>query len=65
MWLMALRFYEAMRVVMPSLQADVTSRVAEVAPRSQPSLLDVEPAIGAVHLALAEARGGARIPTYV
>jgi N-acetylglucosamine kinase len=51
--------------VMPSLQADVTSRVAEVAPRSQPSLLDVEPAIGAVHLALAEARGGARIPTYV
>ena len=51
--------------VMPSLQADVTARVAEVAPRSQPSLLDVEPALGAVHLALAEARGGARIPTYV
>ena len=50
---------------MPSLQADVTARVAEVAPRSQPSLLDVEPALGAVHLALAEARGGARIPTYV
>jgi N-acetylglucosamine kinase-like BadF-type ATPase len=51
--------------VMPSLLADVTARVAEVAPRSQPSLLEVEPALGAVHLALAEARGGARIPTYV
>jgi N-acetylglucosamine kinase-like BadF-type ATPase len=51
--------------VMPSLLADVTTRVAEVAPRSQPSLLDVEPALGAVHLALAEARGGAQIPTYV
>jgi N-acetylglucosamine kinase-like BadF-type ATPase len=51
--------------VMPSLLADVTTRVAEVAPRGQPSLLDVEPALGAVHLALAEARGGARIPTYV
>jgi N-acetylglucosamine kinase-like BadF-type ATPase len=51
--------------VMPSLLADVTSRVAEVAPRSQPFLLDAEPALGAVHLALAEARGGARIPNYV
>jgi hypothetical protein len=50
---------------MPSLLADVIRRVAEVAPRCQPSLLDVEPAIGAVHLALAEARGGARIPNYV
>jgi N-acetylglucosamine kinase-like BadF-type ATPase len=51
--------------LMPSLLADVTVRVAEVAPRGQPSLLEVEPAVGAVHLALAEARGGARIPTYV
>jgi N-acetylglucosamine kinase-like BadF-type ATPase len=51
--------------IMPSLLSDVTARVAEVAPRSEPSLLDVEPAMGAVQLALAEARGGARIPTYV
>jgi hypothetical protein len=51
--------------VMPSLLAHVTTRVAEVAPRGEPSLLDVEPAVGAVQLALAEARGGARIPTYV
>ena len=35
------------------------------APRSQPKVLDVEPAIGAVRLALAEARGGARIPQYI
>ena len=33
--------------------------------RVMPSLLEVEPALGAVHLALAEARGGARIPNYV
>ena len=51
--------------VVTSLLADLTSRVAEVAPRGQPRLLDVEPAMGAVRLAVAEARGGARIPTYV
>jgi N-acetylglucosamine kinase-like BadF-type ATPase len=51
--------------VLPSLMTDVTERVAEVAPRSQPVLLDLEPAAGAVRLALAEARGGARIPIYV
>jgi N-acetylglucosamine kinase-like BadF-type ATPase len=51
--------------VMPSLLADVTTRVAEVAPRSEASLLTVEPAMGAVQLALAESRGGARIPTYL
>ena len=54
----------AFRVV-TSLLADLTSRVAEVLPRGQPRLLDVEPAMGAVRLAVAEARGGARIPTYV
>jgi len=54
----------AFRVV-TSLLADLTSRVAEVVPRGQPRLLDVEPAMGAVRLAVAEARGGARIPTYV
>jgi hypothetical protein len=36
-----------------------------VAPRSQARLLDVEPAIGSVRLALAEARGAATIPVYV
>ncbi len=50
---------------MPSLLTDLTSRVADVVPRAQPRLLDVEPAMGAVRLAVAEARGGARIPTYV
>jgi glucosamine kinase len=54
----------AFRVV-TSLLADLTIRVAEVVPRGQPRLLDVEPAMGAVRLAVAEARGGARIPTYV
>jgi N-acetylglucosamine kinase-like BadF-type ATPase len=54
----------AFRVV-TSLLAELTSRVAEVVPRGQPRLLDVEPAMGAVRLAVAEARGGARIPTYV
>jgi glucosamine kinase len=54
----------AFRVV-TSLLAHLTSRVAEVVPRGQPRLLDVEPAMGAVRLAVAEARGGARIPTYV
>lgn len=51
--------------VVGSLVAGVIAGVAEVVPRSQPLLLDVEPAVGAVRLALAEARGGARIPTYV
>ncbi|MBK5296023.1 MAG: hypothetical protein JJE40_02625 [Vicinamibacteria bacterium] len=51
--------------VLPTLLSDVLSRLAEVAPRSQPKVLDVEPAIGAVRLALAEARGGARIPQYL
>jgi N-acetylglucosamine kinase-like BadF-type ATPase len=54
----------AFRVV-TSLLTDLTSRVADVVPRAQPRVLDVEPAMGAVRLAVAEARGGARIPTYV
>lgn len=51
--------------VIPTLRSDVLARLAEVAPRSQPAVLDVEPAMGAVRLALAEARGGARIPQYL
>ena len=51
--------------VLPALKADVIERVAEVVPRSQPRTLDAEPALGAVRLALAEARGGARLPVYI
>ena len=47
------------------LAAEVTTRLAEVAPRSVVSALDGEPALGAVRLALAEARGGVRVPPYV
>ena len=48
--------------VVPWLVAELSRRLVEVAPRSRVSILDVEPAVGAVRLALAEARGGARIP---
>ena len=51
--------------VLPTLFSEVAVRLPEVAPRSQPKVLDVEPAMGAVRLALAEARGGARIPQYL
>jgi len=54
----------AFRVV-PRLAADLERRLIEVAPRSQTQRLDVEPAVGAVWLALAEARGGAKVPRYV
>ncbi|MSO61324.1 MAG: ATPase [Acidobacteria bacterium] len=47
------------------LAAEVTARLAEVAPRSVVSALDGEPVLGAVRLALAEARGGVRVPPYV
>lgn len=47
------------------LATAVTNRLAEVAPRSAVGSLEVEPAIGAVRLALAEARGGIRIPPYL
>ena len=51
--------------VLPTLFAEVGARLPEVAPRSLPRVLDVEPAVGAVRLALAEARGGARLPRYL
>ena len=41
------------------------SRLAEVAPRSTVAPLLEEPAMGAVRLALAEARGGVRVPRYL
>jgi N-acetylglucosamine kinase-like BadF-type ATPase len=49
----------------PWLCDELRRRLPAIAPRSSVSLLAVEPALGAVRLALAEARGGARIPAYV
>jgi N-acetylglucosamine kinase-like BadF-type ATPase len=51
--------------VLPSLAADVTRRLAEVAPRAVAQTLEVEPALGAVQLALREIRGGVRVPPYL
>jgi len=50
--------------LVPWLVTELSRRLAEVAPRSTVSTLDAEPAMGAVRLALAEARGGAQIPRY-
>lgn len=51
--------------VIPWLAADVTRRLQEIIPLSSVARLEIEPAIGAVRLALREARGGAHIPPYV
>ena len=48
----------------PWLREEVTRLLPKIAPRSRTILLDVEPAFGAVRLALAEIHGGARIPIY-
>ncbi|AMY10257.1 Glucosamine kinase GspK [Luteitalea pratensis] len=50
----------------PWLQDALRARLAEasIAPAAQVHLLTTDPALGAVRLALAEARGGASIPTY-
>jgi glucosamine kinase len=50
--------------VVPWLADELPRRLVEVAPRCQVQLLDEEPAVGAVWLALAEARGGAQLPKY-
>jgi N-acetylglucosamine kinase-like BadF-type ATPase len=50
--------------VVPWLAAHLPRRLTEVAPRSSVQVLEEEPAVGAVWLALAEARGDARIPKY-
>jgi N-acetylglucosamine kinase-like BadF-type ATPase len=50
---------------LPSLARDVTARLSEVAPRSAVRVLDVEPAVGAVRLALAAANGVLAVPAYV
>jgi N-acetylglucosamine kinase-like BadF-type ATPase len=47
------------------LGGDVTRRLAEVAPRATVTRLEVEPAMGAVQLALNELRGGVRVPPYI
>jgi N-acetylglucosamine kinase len=46
----------------PSLAADVSGRLSGIAPRSEIRLLDVEPATGAVRLAIAAARGTSPVP---
>jgi N-acetylglucosamine kinase-like BadF-type ATPase len=50
--------------VVPSLTRELTRRLVEVAPRSSVDMLETEPAVGAVHLALSEARGQAEVPRY-
>jgi glucosamine kinase len=49
----------------PSLAAALETRLAEVAPRSEVRRLTVEPARGAVTLALATIRGQVLIPSYI
>ena len=47
------------------LASEVRGRMAEVAPCSTVALLTEEPAVGAVRLATAQARGGVRVPPYI
>ena len=49
----------------PSLVPQVAARLAEAAPRSDVRRLEVEPAAGAVALALAAARGPVAVPAYI
>jgi N-acetylglucosamine kinase-like BadF-type ATPase len=49
----------------PSLASGLTTRLAEVAPRSEIRRLEVEPACGAVTLALSAARGQVVLPSYI
>jgi N-acetylglucosamine kinase-like BadF-type ATPase len=51
--------------VVPRLVEELGRRLTEVAPRADIRPLQEEPALGAVTLALAEARGGAELPKYV
>jgi N-acetylglucosamine kinase-like BadF-type ATPase len=62
----AFTFYLAGSIfrIIPRLVGELTTRLVEVAPRSVVEPLDAEPALGAVWLALAEARGGAALPRY-
>jgi len=49
----------------PWLVEDVTRRLSEIAPRSWVRPLEIDPATGAVRLAIAAAHGSFAIPTYV
>ena len=48
----------------PWLGEELKRRLPAIAPRGQVKRLEVEPAMGAVRLALAEAAGGAQLPSY-
>lgn len=48
----------------PRLASDLQALLTELAPRSETMRLDREPALGAVTLAVAEARGEGRLPSY-
>jgi N-acetylglucosamine kinase-like BadF-type ATPase len=49
----------------PWLGEELARRLPDIAPRAAVRKLDREPAYGAVLLAIADARGDARLPTYV
>ena len=49
----------------PWLADELVRRLPEIAPRATVTRLEAEPVQGAVWLALAAARGGVRLPTYV
>jgi N-acetylglucosamine kinase-like BadF-type ATPase len=49
----------------PWLRQELERRLPVALPRSTVTLLDREPAAGAVVIAIQEARGGARIPAYI
>jgi N-acetylglucosamine kinase len=49
----------------PALRNSLERALPALAPRARVTVLTVEPAVGAVHLALAEARGGAHVPAYL
>ena len=49
----------------PALVTNVSAGLSEVAPRSDVRLLNVEPAVGAVQMALAHVRGTLRLPLYL
>ena len=49
----------------PWLEEELSRRLPLASPHSRTLRLDVEPACGAVRLALAEARGGYTIPAYI
>ena len=48
-----------------ALVSGVTAGLSEVAPRSEVRLLSVEPAVGAVQMALAHLRGTLKLPRYI